>query len=89
MVELLTLVFTNKFRKQFKKLPQTLQKRFNNKLSVLLANPHHPGFHSRKMGGINNFEARLTEHYRFTYAIVENEIWLLTIGSHDEGLGKK
>ena len=89
MAQLLTAVFTGKFKKQFKKLPQTLQKRFNNKLSILISNPNHPGFYSRKMGGVNHFEARLTEHYRFTYAVIESEIWLLTIGPHDEGLGKK
>ncbi len=89
MAQLLTPVFTNKFKKQFGKLPQTLQTRFNTKLSILLSDPKHPGFHSRKMGGVNQFEARLTEHYRFTYAVIENEIWFLTVGSHDKGLGKK
>lgn len=89
MAELLIPVLTDKFKKQFKKLPQTLRKRFNSKLPILLSNPHHPGFYSRKMGSINHFEARLTKHYRFTYAVVENEILLLTIGPHDEGLGKK
>lgn len=89
MAQLLTPVFTNKFKKQFRKLPQTLQHRFNSKLPILLSNPKHSGFHSRRMRGVNQFEARLTEHYRFTYAVVENGIWLLTIGPHDEGLGKK
>lgn len=89
MAQLLIPIFTEKFRKQFKKLTQTLQKRFDSKLPILLSNPNHPGFYSRKMGGVNHFEGRLTKHYRFTYAIVENEIWLLTIGMHDEGLGKK
>lgn len=89
MVELLIPVFTNKFRKQFKKLPQTLRDRFNSKLSILLSNPHHPGFYSKKMSGEHQFEARLTKHYRFTYIVTGNELWFLTIGPHDEGLGKK
>lgn len=89
MAQFLNPVFTEKFRKQFKKLPQTLRERFNSKLPILLSNPRHPEFYSRKMGGVNHFAGRLTKNYRFTYAIVENEIWLLTIGPHDEGLGKK
>lgn len=89
MAQLLNPVFTEKFRKQFKNLPQTLQKRFNTKLPILLSNPHHPGFHSRKMSGVDHFEGRLTKHYRFTYAVIENEILFLSIGPHDQGLGKK
>jgi hypothetical protein len=41
------------------------------------------------MSGTDKFEARLDRHFRFTYLIKTNEIWLLTIGPHDEGLGKK
>ncbi|MBI4038681.1 type II toxin-antitoxin system RelE/ParE family toxin [Candidatus Daviesbacteria bacterium] len=89
MVKLLKPAFTEKFKKQFKKLPKSLQKRFNDKLKILLSNTSYPGLHSRKMSSTGYFEARLTEHYRFTYEIVENAILFLTIGPHDEGLGKK
>lgn len=89
MAQLLEPEFTKKFKKQFKDLPKSLQKRFNQKLPLLLSNPQHPSFRARKMSGIDRFEARLTKHYRFTYAVVGNECWLLTIGPHDEGLGKK
>lgn len=89
MAQLLSPAFTEKFRKQFKKLPLTLRERFNNKLPILLANPNHPGFRSRKMSGVNHFEGRLTKHYRFTYAVVSEGMQFLTIGPHDEGLGKK
>lgn len=89
MAQLLNPVFTEKFKKQFKKLPQALRKRFNSKLPILLTNPHHPGFYSRKMSGVDHFEGRLTKHYRFTYAVVEDEILFLSVGTHDEGLGKK
>jgi len=89
MAQVLRAVFTEKFKKQFRKLSQTLQNRFNTKLPILLSNPRHPGFRSRRMGGIDHFEGRLTKHYRFTYAVMDNEIQFLTIGPHDEGLGKK
>lgn len=48
MAQLLTCVFTEKFKKQFKKLPQALRDRFNNKLPIFLANPNHPGFYIQK-----------------------------------------
>ena len=41
------------------------------------------------MGGQDSFEARIDLHYRFTFKIEEDKIYILTIGSHDEGLGKK
>lgn len=82
-------IFTKKFRKQFKKLPPPLRERLNKKLPILLSNPTYPSFYSRKMAGFDHFEARLTQHYRLTYQIVGKEIWLLSIGSHDTGLGKK
>ncbi len=88
MAQLLIPIFTKKFKKQFKKLPLSLQKRFNIKLSFLLANPRHPSLRARKMGGTEIFEARLTKHYRFTYQLLQGEAWFLTIGPHDEGLGK-
>ena len=41
------------------------------------------------MGGANIFEARIDIHYRFTFQITGEEIYILTIGPHDLGLGKK
>lgn len=41
------------------------------------------------MAGLNRFEARIDRRYRFTFTIVGKEVWLLSIGSHDKGLGKK
>jgi len=35
------------------------------------------------------FEARVDLQYRFTFLIENEIILLLTIGPHDEGLGKK
>lgn len=89
MAKLLTPIFAKKFKKQFKKLPPSLQKRFDVKLSLLLTNPRHPSLRARQMVGAEIFEARLTKHYRFTYQLTENDAWFLSIGPHDEGLGKK
>ena len=89
MAQLVTPIFTKKFKKQFKKLPLSLRKRFDIKLSFLLTNPRHPSLQAKKMAGAEIFEARLTEHYRFTYQLMEDRACFLTVGPHDEGLGKK
>lgn len=41
------------------------------------------------MSGVDYFEARIDRHYRFTFEIKKDTAILRTIGSHDEGLGKK
>jgi len=41
------------------------------------------------MGGSDVFEARIDIHYRFTFQVMEDQIFILTIGPHDKGLGKK
>lgn len=77
------------FKKKYKKLPLRYQKKFIKQLAFLLQNPRHPSLKSRKMGSIEKYEARLDDHYRFTYMVESTDIFLLTIGPHDAGLGKK
>lgn len=43
----------------------------------------------KKMSGKDIFEARIDVHYRFTFSIKEHTIIILSVGMHDEGLGKK
>ena len=58
-------------------------------MELLLQNYKHPSLKLRKMSGMEAFEARLDYHYRFVYMIVKEDIWFISIGPHDEGLGKK
>ena len=81
--------FSAGFKRQYQKLSDIHQKKFDKQLPYLMKNPQHPSLRSKKMGGSEKFEARLDRHYRFTYLIEANEIWLLSIGPHDKGLGKK
>lgn len=41
------------------------------------------------MSGSSNFEARIDIHYRFAFQMEADIIYILVIGPHDEGLGKK
>lgn len=85
----MTIQFSTGFKRQYRKLSQDHRKKFDKQLSYLMENPRHPSLRSKKMAGAEKFEARLDRHFRFTYLIATNEIWLLTIGPHDVGLGKK
>ncbi|MBI5465015.1 type II toxin-antitoxin system RelE/ParE family toxin [Candidatus Gottesmanbacteria bacterium] len=75
--------------KQLKKLPQVIDKKFIKQLTFLVSNPEHPSLRSKKMASENKFEARIDRHYRFTYLMTKDEVFIISVGPHDEGLGKK
>ena len=52
-------------------------------------NYRHPSLRARKKGGENRYEARIDFHYRFTFIITGEDVFILSMGMHDEGLGKK
>ena len=82
-------VLTKDFKKQYRKLPKSTRQKFQKQLRFLLKDFRHPSLRSRKMEGLERFEARIDRRYRFTYMVVGEEVWLLSIGLHDKGLGKK
>jgi len=88
MVKFLTPAFSSKFKKQYKKLPKSIQLKFTKQLQLLIKDYRYPSLRTRKMAGIDRFEARIDIHYRFTFEIKETDIILRTIGPHNEGLGK-
>ena len=81
--------FTKQADKDYKKLPIQIQKKADKQFIFLSSDYHHPSLNSRKMGGENKFEGRVDYKYRFTFLIEGEEIYILTVGLHDEGLGKK
>jgi mRNA-degrading endonuclease RelE of RelBE toxin-antitoxin system len=81
--------YSENFKEQFRKLPASLQKKFLKQLKFLLKDFRHPSLRARKMAGLDRFEARIDKGNRFTYMVVGQEIWFLTIGPHDKGLGEK
>lgn len=81
--------FTRKAEKQFAKFPQHLKKKTRKQLHFLLEDYYHPSLKTKKMQGQERFEARIDKHYRFTFTVIEDYLSILSIGPHDEGLGKK
>jgi mRNA interferase RelE/StbE len=85
----MTIVFSPEAKDQLSKLPPPLKKKAQKQFGYLLENYKHPSLRARKMGGKGVFESRIDKHYRFTFVVSGEEIYVLTVGPHDEGLGKK
>lgn len=83
------LEISDRAKKQIKRFPPQLKKRAQKSFQQLLSDPNYPGLHRKKLTGSTLFEARLTYHYRFIFSIKETIIEIISIGPHDEGLGKK
>jgi mRNA-degrading endonuclease RelE of RelBE toxin-antitoxin system len=82
-------VFTPGFVRQYQRLPQHLQRRFDRALVFLLSDLRHSSLRAKKMGGQRDpegrdiWEARVTQAYRFTFAIEGDSYILYRIGPHD------
>ena len=81
---------SDKFKKDYQKLPKNIQKRVEKQLFFLLKDLRYPSLRVKKLRGTTDvWEARVTKFYRFLFGITNNTILLISIGPHDEGLGKK
>ena len=75
-------VFTPSFMRDYQRLPKKLQRRFDHALEFLLANFRHPSLRAKKMEGQFDHEGRdiwedrITQSYRFTFAI-EDDTYIL------------
>ena len=85
----MNLKVSKQAEKDYQKLPLILQKKADKQFTLLLIDYRHPSLRTRKMGGENKLEGRIDRKYRFTFLIEGEEIYILTVGPHDEGLGKK
>jgi mRNA-degrading endonuclease RelE of RelBE toxin-antitoxin system len=82
-------ILTREAEKSFVKLASRIRKKALKKFQLFDKGFQHPSLYSKKMSGKNTFEGRIDYHYRFTYLITKDAVYILTIGVHDEGLGKK
>lgn len=79
------LIFrTERFKKDFKHLPQEIGLRSAKVLELFLTNHRHPSLHVKKMEGASDiWEMRVTDNYRITFQFVKEGIILRRIGTHD------
>jgi mRNA interferase RelE/StbE len=78
------LTFTKNFVREYRKLPQEVQKAVDKQLLLLMENPKHPSLNLKKMQDPRDiWECRVSYSYRFTFQI-ENDTYLLRkVGTHD------
>lgn len=84
----MTVKLTKAAEKSYSKLPLNIQKKMDKQVTLLISDYRHPSLRTRKMGGQGVFEGRVDIHYRFSFQILGEEIYILTVGPHDVGLGK-
>ncbi|OGD85889.1 hypothetical protein A2696_03465 [Candidatus Curtissbacteria bacterium RIFCSPHIGHO2_01_FULL_41_13] len=80
--------FTKQAEDSYCKLPLKIKKKVDKQFALLISNYRHSSLRTRKMAGESHFEGRIDRKYRFTYVVEKDEIYILTVGPHDEGLGK-
>ena len=83
------IIHTDPFKEDYKKLPKTIQDKFDKKILLFEKNIHHPSLRVKKMKGHKNrWEASIYMFYRFTFEIHNDYYLLRRIGPHDDVLKK-
>lgn len=81
------IIFTERLKKRFNKLPAKIQRQFENRLEIFIKNPQNPllKIHPLK-GNLIGFRAfSVTGDYRVVYRILsEHSIKLTNIGTHNQ-----
>jgi mRNA-degrading endonuclease RelE of RelBE toxin-antitoxin system len=80
----MNLYYTKNFIRDYRRLPQSIQKAADKQVENMLSNPQHPSLNIKKMKDPRNiWEGRITKSYRFTFRI-ESDVYILRrIGTHD------
>jgi mRNA-degrading endonuclease RelE of RelBE toxin-antitoxin system len=78
------LLFTKNFVRDYRKLPEDMQKALDKQLELLLTNSLHPSLAVKKMNDPRGIrEGQVTAAYRFTFQI-EGDIYIMRKGgTHD------
>jgi len=76
-----------RFKQAYRGLPKNIQKKTAKQLVLLAEDMRHPSLHTKKIKGRESiWEARIDLHYRLTFELIENTIFLRVIGNYDEVL---
>jgi len=76
-----------KFERSYRQLPENIKQKTDKQLSLLTNNFRHPSLHTKKIKGRESiWEVRIDYHYRLTFEIIEETIFLRVAGHHDEVL---
>ena len=75
---------TERFKKDFKRLPVAIQERVSKTLGRFVVDSRHPSLHVKKMEGAPDiWELRVTDNYRITFQFVQEGVILRQVGTHN------
>jgi len=78
------LFFSRSFIRDYRALPESIQKATDKQLGLFLNDWRHPSLNVKKMHDPRNiWEGRITKGYRFTFQIQEDICILRRLGTHD------
>ena len=81
---MITYQFSRKFKKEYGKLPEEVQRAFDQKLSIFLKDMLHPSLRVKRIQGTKDrWEGSVTMKYRFTFQLSQNVLIFRAIGTHD------
>ena len=81
---MIAILRTERFKKDFKRLPREIHIRTAKVLELFLSNPRHPSLQVKKMEGAPNiWELRVRQTYRITFQFEQDGVLLRRIGTHD------
>ncbi len=74
---------TDRFKRDYQKLPPEIQERLAQKLRLLVQNPRHPSLRVHKIRGVEGlWEFSITMNYRVIFEIEGDCYVLLGVGPH-------
>jgi hypothetical protein len=83
------LKFTTRFIKQYRRLPETIQRKVDRPLQLLDSDYRHPGLRSHPVESAPGvFEAYVDIHYRMTFERTGNLLIMRNVDNHDDCLKK-
>ncbi len=80
-------IYTERFKKFYKRLSVEEKKTLQKKLVLMKKNPYHPSLRTKKIQGAGNiFECSITMAIRMTWQYEGESIVLRVVEDHDEVL---
>ncbi len=77
-------LFSNRFKKDYKKMKSADRKALLGKLELLADNQYHPSLRTKKVQGTDDvFECSVNMSIRMTWQYFDGKIFLRAVGKHD------
>lgn len=79
----MNIVLSDRFRRSYVCLSQSIQRRVDQKLGIFLANPRHPSLRVKRLQGHEGlWEGSITMNYRFVFTWIGKDAYIVDVGPH-------